>query len=89
MSAADQLERLKLLDEGTLLFNNRPRDGLNFLTSHEIIPDDPADVARFLATTPNLDKSAVGEYLGNNNEQSLAVLNKFAEQFNYQDIEID
>ena len=88
-SREEQVNLLKLLDKGTLIFNNRPREGISFLISNGILSDRPADIARFLVTTPNLDKTVVGELLGKDNEFSLALLNSFAEQFDYRGTFID
>ncbi|EEQ98780.1 guanyl-nucleotide exchange factor, putative [Perkinsus marinus ATCC 50983] len=87
-SKAD-LELRKIIDAGVLRFNNSAKDGIKYLISAGVLDDDPAEIAEFLAKQENLDKHVIGEYLGKDNEFNIAVLNRFAQLFDYRDLPAD
>lgn len=71
-SQADEVARSKankrLLLEGAAAFNRKPKVGLQFLEEHGIIYSDPKvprpeSLARFLKTTPRLDKRLLGDFI--------------------------
>ena len=45
-------------------FNRKPRRGLQFLQSEKLLGDSAVDVANFLLAEDRLDKTVVGDYLG-------------------------
>lgn len=59
----DQKKQKRLITEGTELFNNSPKKGIEFLCKHGILtnPPEPKEVARFLRENPHLDKSRIAE----------------------------
>ncbi|GJN88850.1 hypothetical protein Rhopal_001821-T1 [Rhodotorula paludigena] len=72
LSRADEVARSKankrLLLEGAAAFHRKPKVGLRFLEEHGIICLDPKvprpeSLARFLKTTPRLDKRLLGEFI--------------------------
>ena len=49
---------------GTMLFNEKPKKGINFCIENSIIKrDTPIYIAKFLQT-PGLSKFAIGQFLG-------------------------
>ena len=51
-----------------------PNKGILFLVSEQLLEDSPYDVANFLLTSKGLSKLRIGEYLGDQNEFNVAVL---------------
>lgn len=56
--------RKELLEEGIKMFSEKPERGLAFLQSEGLVGPNPHDVAVFFHDDDRLDKSRIGEYLG-------------------------
>ncbi|MPC12608.1 Brefeldin A-inhibited guanine nucleotide-exchange protein 1 [Portunus trituberculatus] len=56
--------RKELLEEGIKMFSEKPERGLAFLQSEGLVGPNPHDVAVFFHDDDRLDKSKIGEYLG-------------------------
>ena len=81
--------QIMILDQGIIQFNARPKDGIQFLIKNKVISEDTLEIAKFLATTDKLDKHVLGNFLGKDNEFSVAILNKFASLFHYEGVPFD
>ncbi|KAI9318923.1 hypothetical protein BX666DRAFT_1854919 [Dichotomocladium elegans] len=78
--------RKRLILKGASLFNESPKEGIQFLTENGIVePDEDGDVnaslARFLRSTQQLNKKSLGEYLGK--PENLSLLQVFMRQFEF------
>lgn len=71
------------------LFETKPNKAVDMLIEHKIISDSPAAIADFLYCNPRLSGKMVGEYLGENEERNLAVLDAFLDKMNLSDTEFD
>ncbi|RPD67347.1 hypothetical protein L226DRAFT_452320 [Lentinus tigrinus ALCF2SS1-7] len=66
--------------EGIKKFNFKPKRGIQFLIEHGFIASNqPKDIARFLLETDGLNKAAIGEYLGEGDEENIAVMHAFVD----------
>ncbi|KAI0751592.1 hypothetical protein C8Q80DRAFT_1158159 [Daedaleopsis nitida] len=66
--------------EGIKKFNLKPKRGVQFLVETGFIPsNDPKDIARFLLETDGLNKAAIGEYLGEGDEENIAIMHAFVD----------
>ncbi|KAI0353492.1 Sec7-domain-containing protein [Trametes cingulata] len=66
--------------EGIKKFNFKPKRGIDFLIETGFIPSrDPKDIARFLLETDGLNKAAIGEYLGEGDEENIAIMHAFVD----------
>ncbi|KAI0638023.1 hypothetical protein C8Q77DRAFT_1047692 [Trametes polyzona] len=66
--------------EGIKKFNFKPKRGIEFLIETGFIPSkDPKDIARFLLETDGLNKTAIGEYLGEGDEENIAIMHAFVD----------
>lgn len=54
-------------------FNQKPRKGIQFLQDRELLRSTPAEVAEWLHMEERLDKTAIGDFLGENDEACLQV----------------
>lgn len=71
--------RQKCLSTGKKRFNLDPKRGIEFLVENGLLKNTSEDVAAFLRKTDGLSKTAIGEYLGENVEFNLKVLDAFVE----------
>lgn len=88
-SVHDLLERKtrkRLILKGSRLFNESPKKGIQFLVENGVIEaDESGDIntslSHFLRSTQQLDKKALGEYLGR--PENVETLRAYMEQFNF------
>jgi len=75
------------LQEGIEKFNWKPKRGLKYLieTGH-LASDDPKDVAIFLLNTEGLNKTQIGEYLGEGDEYNIQVMHAFVDQMSFNNL---
>ncbi|KAI1789508.1 hypothetical protein LXA43DRAFT_892718 [Ganoderma leucocontextum] len=66
--------------EGIKKFNFKPKKGVEFFLETGFIPgNDPKDIARFLLDTDGLAKVAIGEYLGEGDQENIAIMHAFVD----------
>lgn len=71
-----------------LRFTKKPRRGLQFLQEKEIIGSSTEDVARFFFSEERLNKEALGDYLGENDDFNKAVMFAYIDLFDFSDLTI-
>ena len=71
-SGAAQFEQLKqqksIIEHGIDLFAKKPKQGLLFLQEKGFLGKEPKDIAKFFLVEDRLDKTVVGDYLGDGDE---------------------
>lgn len=83
-----QKQRKKALLEGIRQFNQKAKKGLNyFITNGFLESDDPVVIAKFLLETDGLDKSVIGEYLGEGDEKHIAIMHAFVDELEFENTE--
>ena len=75
--------------EGIALFNKKAKKGLEFLQSIGRLGKSHAEIAEFLRTTPGLDKTVVGDYLGERDEPMLAVMHAYVDALDFTSLTLD
>ncbi|CAI5472045.1 unnamed protein product, partial [Closterium sp. Yama58-4] len=82
-SQADQFGRAKAqkaaLETAVEKFNMKPEKGLAFLRARGLLAADAAATAEFLRSTPGLDKTAIGDYLGHHDDYHLEVMHAYVD----------
>lgn len=78
--------RTKQMSIGRKKFNMDPKKGIEYLIEHKLLTDTAEDVAKFLYNGEGLNKTAIGEYLGERNEFNQKVLNAFVELHDFSDL---
>ncbi|TPX34074.1 hypothetical protein SmJEL517_g03259 [Synchytrium microbalum] len=74
-------QRKQISMEGVKRFNFKPKKGLQFLLDQRIIPSrTPRDIARFLLRTEGLAKQVIGEFLGEGDEENIAIMHAFVDE---------
>ncbi|KAE8714059.1 Brefeldin A-inhibited guanine nucleotide-exchange protein 5 [Hibiscus syriacus] len=70
-------------------FNRQPVKGIENLISNKLVENSPASVARLLRNTPSLDKAMIGDYLGQQEEFSIAVMHAYVDSITFSGIKFD
>lgn len=89
-------ERKEQMLTGIAIFNQKPKKGVQFLLEHKLIESvdknmaEPTvvDVAHWLRDEKRLDKTAIGDYLGENDEHSKLVMCAYIDALNFTDKDI-
>lgn len=76
----------KNLAMGKKKFNMESKKGVQFLISHNLVAESPEEVAQFLYKEEGLNKTAIGDYLGEKNDFNEAVLKAFVELHDFTDL---
>ena len=78
--------KMKNLQMGKKKFNMDPKKGIEFLISHGLIKETAEDVAQFLYKGEGLNKTMIGDYLGEKNDFNEEVLKAFVELHDFTDL---
>lgn len=81
----DEGNNSKQIAIGRKKFNMAPKKGIEYLITNELLNDTPEDIAKFLLEEDGLNKTMIGDYLGENKEPMLSVLQQFVELQNFRD----
>ncbi|KAI0326659.1 hypothetical protein GY45DRAFT_1258565 [Cubamyces sp. BRFM 1775] len=66
--------------EGIKKFNFKPKRGIDFFIETGFISSrEPKVIAQFLLETDGLNKAAIGEYLGEGDEENIAIMHAFVD----------
>jgi len=77
-------ERKTALNEGIRQFNFKPKRGLKTLIAEGFIKSDsPEDIARFLISNDRVNKSILGEFLGEGEEKNIAIMHAFVDAMEF------
>nr|CAD1835494.1 unnamed protein product [Ananas comosus var. bracteatus] len=79
----------QLSSEGISLFNRKPKKGIEFLINAKKVGDSPEEIAAFLKSASGLNKTLIGDYLGEREELSLKVMHAYVDSFDFQGMEFD
>jgi len=69
--------KTKQISMGRKKFNMDPKKGIQYLIENGVIKNDEQSVANFLFEGEGLNKTAIGEYLGERHDFNIAVLREF------------
>ncbi|KAF5295877.1 hypothetical protein FQR65_LT10364 [Abscondita terminalis] len=92
LDSPEQLEVLKQQKEvwetGIDMFNRKPRRGITFLQEQGLLGGGYLDVAKWLHADERLDKTFIGDFLGENDEFSKEVMYAYVDTMNFADMDI-
>jgi brefeldin A-inhibited guanine nucleotide-exchange protein len=72
-----------IIEQGIDLFNRKASKGLAFLQNHGHLGKTPEDVAAFFHSNERLDKTMIGEFLGENDKFNKEVMYQYVDQMNF------
>ena len=76
-----QKEQKDLYEMGIEIFNKKPFKGIGFLQSHSLLGSTVEDVAEFFFIEPRLDKTAIGDFLGEPDKYNSKVMHSYVDLF--------
>ncbi|KAI8338556.1 hypothetical protein BC941DRAFT_423211 [Chlamydoabsidia padenii] len=88
----EQFENLKhrkqMLEEGIRQFNWKPTKGIALLAKNGFLdPTDYTSVAHFLLSTEGLNKTIIGEYLGEPDDENVAIMHALVDEMDFTNME--
>ncbi|KAH9416417.1 Brefeldin A-inhibited guanine nucleotide-exchange protein 1 [Dermatophagoides pteronyssinus] len=72
-----------IIDKGIDLFNMNAGKGIKYLQHHNIIDSQPESVAQFFHQNDRLDKSNMGEFMGDFNQFNKEVMYAYVDQMDF------
>ncbi|EGW31585.1 uncharacterized protein SPAPADRAFT_72363 [Spathaspora passalidarum NRRL Y-27907] len=80
----NQKQRKKAFLEGIRQFNQKAKKGMKYFVANGFLKsEEPEEMAKFLLETDGLDKSVIGEYLGEGDPQNIAIMHSFVDQMEF------
>lgn len=85
----DMLKSKKeLWERGIELFNKKPKKGVVFLQENELLGRNSDEIASFLHQDSRLDKTAIGDFLGENEKFNKEVMYAYIDEMDFYGMEI-
>ncbi|XP_015926421.1 brefeldin A-inhibited guanine nucleotide-exchange protein 1 isoform X1 [Parasteatoda tepidariorum] len=88
----EHIEVMKQLKEirehGNDLFNRKPDKGIAYLQENGILGNSPADIAEYLLTEERLNRTMIGDFLGDNNKINREVMYAYVDQMDFAEKDI-
>eukprot|EP01113_Clastostelium_recurvatum_P048624 TRINITY_DN889_c0_g1_i4.p1 TRINITY_DN889_c0_g1~~TRINITY_DN889_c0_g1_i4.p1 ORF type:complete len:1883 (+),score=603.78 TRINITY_DN889_c0_g1_i4:151-5799(+) len=84
-----QKQYKQMVEQGKQKFHHSFKKGMAFFFENGVVKKDPVEVAKFFRNTEGLDKTKIGEYIGEKDDFMLAVMHEFAKMFHFGDHPID
>lgn len=84
----ERKQRKELMETGIEMFNNKPKKGILFLQERGLLGPTIDDIAKWLIDDERLDKTQVGDFLGDNDDQSKAVMCAYIDAKDFGGMEI-
>lgn len=84
VSGIEQKKASKLeYQEAITLFNKKAKKGIAMMQKMGRLGTSPEDIAAFLRQTPDLDKTVIGDYLGERDEPMLTVMHAYVDALDF------
>ncbi|RUS76389.1 hypothetical protein EGW08_015840 [Elysia chlorotica] len=88
----EQFEVLKqqkeVMEVGIELFNKKPLKGIQYLQEQQMVGKLPEDIAEFFHNEERLDRTVVGDFLGENEKLHKEVMYAYIDHMNFVDMDI-
>lgn len=78
--------KAKMMSIGRKKFNMDPKKGIEYLIEKGLLQNTPESVAQFLHKGEGLNKTAIGDYLGEKNDFNEKVLQAFVDLHDFRDL---
>ena len=82
-------KRKRLYKVGLRIFNEDPKEGIQFFIDNYIVDCNPSQIASLLVNTKNYSKTMIGEFLGDRHQLCRDTLKAFCEQLDFTDMPLD
>lgn len=84
----ERKHRKEVMETGIDMFNKKPKKGVAFLQDRGLLGTTIEDIAKWLHAEERLDKTIVGDYLGENDDHCKAVMCGYIDAMNFTDMDI-
>ncbi|CAB3410687.1 unnamed protein product [Caenorhabditis bovis] len=81
-------QKKDLMEQGIMMFAQKPKKGLKFLQDHGFVGTEPVEIAEFLMKEERLDKTVVGDYLGDHDEFNKQVMYAYVDDLDFSSLDI-
>ncbi|CAI5972187.1 unnamed protein product [Closterium sp. NIES-64] len=89
-SILEQRRAYKLeLQEGINLFNKKPKKGIDFLIKAKKLGEGAEEIVAFLRKTEGLDKTMIGDFLGDRDDMSIKIMHAYMDSYNLSGMDFD
>ncbi|XP_056019394.1 brefeldin A-inhibited guanine nucleotide-exchange protein 1-like isoform X4 [Ostrea edulis] len=75
-----QKQQKEIMETGIEMFNKKPKRGLQYLQEQGMLGTSPDDVAEFFHSDERLDKTVIGDFLGENEKFNKEVMYSYVDQ---------
>uniref|UniRef100_A0A7N6B6W6 Cytohesin 4b n=1 Tax=Anabas testudineus TaxID=64144 RepID=A0A7N6B6W6_ANATE len=82
------IEKSKRFSNGKKKFNMDPKKGISYLVENKLLDEGPQSIAEFLYKEEGLNKTAIGEFLGEREELHLKTLKAFVDLHEFSDLNL-
>ncbi|VDN58317.1 unnamed protein product [Dracunculus medinensis] len=80
----EQLKQKKeTIEHGIYLFSRKPKHGLKFLQERQLIGSEIEDIARFFHKEDRLDKTVLGDFLGDGDDFNKQIMYAYIDQLDF------
>ncbi|XP_067620339.1 LOW QUALITY PROTEIN: brefeldin A-inhibited guanine nucleotide-exchange protein 1 [Eurosta solidaginis] len=80
--------RKEVMETGIELFNRKPKKGVQFLQEKMLLGVKATDIAKWLHEDKRLDKTVIGNYLGENDDHCKEVMCAYIDEFEFHNLEV-
>ena len=84
----ERKQRKELMETGIEMFNKKPKKGIQFLQERSLLGSSIEEVAKWLIEDERLDKTQVGDFLGDNDEQNKATMCAYIDLKDFSEMDI-
>ncbi|XP_070490197.1 brefeldin A-inhibited guanine nucleotide-exchange protein 1 [Chironomus tepperi] len=84
----ERKQRKELMETGIEMFNKKPKKGIQFLQERGLLGPTIDDIAKWLIEDERLDKTQVGDFLGDNDDQSKSAMCAYIDAKDFSGMEI-
>ena len=81
-------QRKEIWEHGIELFNKKPKNGVKYLQQHNLLGLTVDDIAVFLYNEERLDKTIIGEFIGDHDAFNKEVMCAYVDKINFYNMEI-
>lgn len=89
VSMAEQKQRKLDLQVGIHKFNMKAKKGLEYLTKNGFVENEPEAIAEFFKSNDGLDKTVIGDYMGEDKPFNKKVLYALVESHDFKEQDLD
>uniref|UniRef100_A0A1B0D269 Uncharacterized protein n=1 Tax=Phlebotomus papatasi TaxID=29031 RepID=A0A1B0D269_PHLPP len=84
----ERKQRKEIMEMGIDMFNRKPKKGVAFLQERTLLGDSVEAIAKWLHEDDRLDKTVIGDYLGENDDHCKKVMCAYIDAMDFNELDI-